>query len=131
MTDLVLKELEDSKAEIQDRLFEYLRIPSVSTDPSYEEGMRTVRELLKTRLDTWGLRNIQELDAGGHPCVYGEWLGAEDKPTLLVYGHYDVQPPDPIDLWESPAFEPTIRDGKLMPGVCPMTKDHRRSPWKL
>ncbi len=113
MTDSVLRHLEDSKAEIQDRLFEYLRIPSVSTDPSYEEGMRTARELLKTRLNAWGFRNVQELDAGGHPCVYGEWLGAGDKPTLLIYGHYDVQPPDPVDLWDSPAFEPTIRDGNL------------------
>lgn len=111
--DLVLKEIEESKQEIQDRLFEYLKIASVSTDPSYEEGMRAARDLLKARLETWGFEHVQELDAGGHPCVYGDWLKAEGKPTLLIYGHYDVQPPDPVDLWESPAFDPTIRNGRL------------------
>jgi acetylornithine deacetylase/succinyl-diaminopimelate desuccinylase-like protein len=60
-----------------------------------------------------GLSNVQEIEAGGHPALYGDWLAAGDRPTLLVYGHYDVQPPDPLDQWHSPPFEPEVRDDRI------------------
>ena len=60
-----------------------------------------------------GLENVETLPTSGHPAIYGDWLHAPGKPTVLVYGHYDVQPPDPVDLWDSPPFEPAIREGQL------------------
>ena len=96
-------------------LEEYLRIPSVSTDPAYRDDVRRCAEFLLEKMKSAGLdaRLIEASDAGveeGHPMVYGEWLGAPGKPTVLFYGHYDVQPPDPLDEWRSPPFEPT-REG--------------------
>jgi acetylornithine deacetylase/succinyl-diaminopimelate desuccinylase-like protein len=113
MNDPVLAFLESEKPAILQRLLELVSIPSVSTDPSYEDGMAKTREVLLGRIRGMGMSNVQTLEAGGHPAVYGEWLAAEDRPTLLVYGHYDVQPPDPLELWESPPFEPEIRDGRI------------------
>ncbi|MEM6849601.1 MAG: dipeptidase [Pseudomonadota bacterium] len=114
MSDRVLAHLQGELAgrRILDRLMEYAALPSVSTDPAYGAGMAAARALLKARLSAAGFQNVGEIDAGGHPAVVGEWLGAEG-PTYLVYGHYDVQPPDPVDLWRSPPFEPTVRDGRL------------------
>jgi acetylornithine deacetylase/succinyl-diaminopimelate desuccinylase-like protein len=113
MSDPVLDHLETEKPAIVQRLLELIRVPSVSTDPSYEQGMSQIREVLLERLCGMGLSNVQTLEAGGHPALYGEWLDARDKPTLLVYGHYDVQPPDPLEQWLSPPFEPEIRDGRI------------------
>ena len=113
MNDPVLAFLEREKPAILERLLELVSIPSVSTDPAYEAGMAKTRDLLMDRLSRVGLSKVQTIEAGGHPAVYGEWLAAEGKPTLLVYGHYDVQPPDPIELWNSPPFEPEIRDGRI------------------
>ncbi len=109
MLDLLLG---DSDGILQ-RLIEYARIPSVSTDPAYADGMAAARKLLADRLETAGFSNVKELAAGGHPAVYGEWLGLADAPTYLIYGHYDVQPPDPLDKWHSPPFDPQVRDGRL------------------
>lgn len=91
----------------------YLRIPSVSADPAFAAGMDTARDFLLAHLNAIGLANVQLLDGGGEPAVYGEWLGAPGKPTLMVYGHYDVQPADPIALWRTPPFEPTTIDGRI------------------
>jgi acetylornithine deacetylase/succinyl-diaminopimelate desuccinylase-like protein len=113
VSDPVLGYLERERSAILARLFELIRIPSVSTDPGYAEGMATARDLLLDRLRWMGLSNTQALEAGGHPAVYGEWSTGQDGPTLLIYGHYDVQPPDPLDLWESPPFEPTVRDERI------------------
>ncbi|MCW3477160.1 dipeptidase [Limobrevibacterium gyesilva] len=101
------------RQRLLDELFAFIRAPSVSTDPAYAEGMRQAAALLEGRLRRIGLDNVRLLDGGGHKSVYGEWLGAPGQPTILVYGHYDVQPPDPLELWETPPFEPTLRDGRI------------------
>ncbi len=113
MTDPVLDHLETERDRILERLLDFVRIPSVSTDPAYADGMAEARELLRLRLVGMGLSGVRLLDGGGHPAVFGECRAGDDRPTLLVYGHYDVQPPDPLDAWETPPFEPAIRDGRI------------------
>ncbi len=113
MSDPVLAYLETESPAILERLLALVRIPSVSTDPSYEQGMAAARETLLARLRDMGLSQVQTLEAGGHPAVYGQWLAGKNRPTVLVYGHYDVQPPDPLDKWHSPPFEPEIRRGRI------------------
>jgi acetylornithine deacetylase/succinyl-diaminopimelate desuccinylase-like protein len=113
MSDPVLAQLQTEKPAILERLFDLVRIPSVSTDPTYELGMAEARQVLSARLRDMGLSNVHALEAGGHPALYGEWLAAGDRPTFLVYGHYDVQPPDPLEHWHSPPFEPQVRDGRI------------------
>ena len=98
---------------ILERLKTVLRLPSVSTDPAYADGMAATRAHFLQRLKEMGLDNVQLLDGGGHPALYGAWRGAPGAPTIIIYGHYDVQPPDPLELWHTPPFDPTIRDGRL------------------
>ena len=91
-------------------LLEFLRIPSVSTLPEREPDMRRAAEWLAERLRRSGMKGVEILATPGHPVVYGEWLGAGEKaPTLLAYGHYDVQPVDPVEEWQTDPFQPTIR----------------------
>lgn len=90
---------------------ELLRIPSVSTDPSRAGDVRRAAEWVAARLSRAGAPEVQIVDHGGHPAVLGRWHVNQDLPTVLIYGHYDVQPEDPVELWKSPAFEPEIRDG--------------------
>ena len=98
--------LEDLKA--------LLRIPSVSTLPEHQPDMQRAAEWLADRLRALGFEEVAILPTGGHPVVYGEWMRAgEGAPTILFYGHYDVQPADPLDLWESAPFEPTVRGENL------------------
>ncbi|ESX66899.1 M20/M25/M40 family peptidase [Mesorhizobium sp. LSHC420B00] len=111
--DAIVQDLLGRQDEIVDRLCAFLRMPSVSTDPAFPEGMRDAQTFLLDWLKHMGLIDVQLLDGGGHPAVYAAWNGAPSKPTILIYGHYDVMPPDPLDEWVSPPFEPTIRDGKL------------------
>jgi acetylornithine deacetylase/succinyl-diaminopimelate desuccinylase-like protein len=113
MSDVVAERLLARKQDILERLMALLRLPSVSTDPAYAAGMAATRDFLMTRLRDGGVEDVRLLDGGGHPAITGTWSGAPGKPTLLIYGHYDVQPPDPLDLWHSPPFEPTIRDGRI------------------
>lgn len=113
MSDPVLVRLQKDRQGVLERLATLLAAQSVSTDPAYAEGMAAARALLLERLAAAGFANVRLLQAGGHPAVYGEWLGAPGQPTMLVYGHYDVQPPDPAELWRSPPFEATVRDGRL------------------
>jgi acetylornithine deacetylase/succinyl-diaminopimelate desuccinylase-like protein len=113
MVEQVLEFLDAEHDSILSRLKTYLRIPSVSADPAFSVHMVQARQYLAARLKEIGLLNVRELEGGGEPAVYGEWLGAPGKPTILIYGHYDVQPEDPIELWKSPPFEPTERDGCL------------------
>jgi len=94
-------------------LKELLRIPSVSTDPARAGEVRRAAEWVRDRLERAGCTRAEVVRTDGHPIVYGEWLGAPDARTILVYGHYDVQPEDPVEQWTTPAFEPTERDGKL------------------
>jgi acetylornithine deacetylase/succinyl-diaminopimelate desuccinylase-like protein len=94
-------------------LIEFARIPSVSTDPQHREDMTRAAEWVAARLRDAGPTDVGILPTGGHPVVYGAWLGAPKAPTLLVYGHYDVQPPDPLARWLSKPFDPQVRDGRL------------------
>ncbi len=94
-------------------LKELLRIPSVSTLPEHAPDVRRAAEVLRGEMERIGLHKVRLIETAGHPLVYGEWLGAPGKPTCLCYGHYDVQPPDPLDEWLTPPFEPTERDGNL------------------
>jgi acetylornithine deacetylase/succinyl-diaminopimelate desuccinylase-like protein len=97
----------------------WLRIPSISTLPEHAGDIRKAAEYAVAQLQRIGFDNAEVVATQGHPLVYGEWLKAPGKPTLLVYGHYDVQPVDPIELWESPPFEPTIRgDSLYCRGAC-------------
>lgn len=102
-----------------DDLNGWLRIPSISTLPEHKDDIRRAAEYAADQLRRIGFEQVQVVPTQGHPLVYGEWLKAAGKPTLLMYGHYDVQPVDPIDLWESPPFEPTVRNGNLYArGAC-------------
>ena len=96
-----------------DELLAFLRIPSVSTDPAYAGHVADAADLLLRRLARIGMHNARLLGGGGHPSVYAERLDAPGAPTVLLYGHYDVQPPEPLALWHTPPFEPTIRDGRI------------------
>lgn len=96
-----------------DELKDLLRIPSVSTLPEHKDDCRKAAESLTQRMKAMGLEHVRLIEATGHPLVYADWLHAAGKPTALVYGHYDVQPPDPLDEWVSPPFEPQERNGNL------------------
>jgi acetylornithine deacetylase/succinyl-diaminopimelate desuccinylase-like protein len=96
-----------------DELLEWLRIPSISTLPENKDDIRRAAAFVETGLRKAGMTRTEQIDRGGHPLVYGEWLGAPGKPTLLLYGHYDVQPPDPLEEWVTPPFEPTLRDDNI------------------
>ena len=111
------KAIEHARANQQqylDELIELLRIPSISTIPAHAEDVKTAASWLADHMKTAGLENVQVIETKRHPLVYGDWLHAEGKPTVLVYGHYDVQPAEPFDLWESPPFEPTVQDDFLV-----------------
>jgi acetylornithine deacetylase/succinyl-diaminopimelate desuccinylase-like protein len=96
-----------------EEIFEFLRIPSISTKSDFNGETRLAAEWLKTKMSDAGLET-EIFDTPGHPIVLGEWRGAgEDAPTILAYGHYDVQPTEPLELWDSPPFEPEIREGRL------------------
>ncbi len=94
-------------------LKDLLRIPSVSTLPEHKGDCRRAAEMLVAELKRIGMENVRLIETEGHPLVYADWLHAAGKSTVLVYGHYDVQPPDPLDEWLSPPFEPTERNGNL------------------
>lgn len=103
----------ENKDKFLDELKEVLRIPSVSTDSAHKEDMLRTAEWLVEKLQNLGMENIEIFPTAKHPVVYADWLHAEDAPTVLIYGHYDVQPADPLDLWETPPFEPTQRGDSL------------------
>lgn len=95
-------------------LKEVLTIPSISTDPDHKADMQHAAEWMAAQLRSLGMQNVQIMPTGGHPVVYGEWLEAgKSAPTIMIYGHYDVQPPDPIELWVTPPFEPEVRGDEL------------------
>src|SRR5579863_8242412 len=89
-----------------EELKDLLRIPSVSTLPEHKGDCRKAAESLAERMKRIGLEHVRLIETEGHPLVYADWLHAAGKPTALIYGHYDVQPPDPLDEWVSPPFEP-------------------------
>lgn len=92
-------------------LLDFLRIPSISSLPQHAADVERAAAWVADRLAAAGMENIQILATGGHPVVYADWLHADGKPTILIYGHFDTQPVDPLDLWTAPPFEPVVRDG--------------------
>ncbi len=112
-TDQVLAHLKASHDRILDQLIAFASIPSVSTDPAHAADMKAAGKWVADQLAAAGPFSVRTIATKGNPVVYGEWLGAPGKPTVLVYGHYDVQPADPIEKWHSPPFAPAVRDGKL------------------
>jgi acetylornithine deacetylase/succinyl-diaminopimelate desuccinylase-like protein len=109
-----LRTFEDTIVRKMDDLLSFLRIPSISADPAYAGEVRRAAEFVRSWLERAGLENSRLIDSPqAHPLVYADWLHAPGKPTLLLYGHYDVQPPDPLEEWVSPPFEPAIRDGNV------------------
>ncbi|GMU56247.1 MAG: hypothetical protein AMXMBFR33_53930 [Candidatus Xenobia bacterium] len=105
--------LEEKRSSFEADLFELLSIPSVSTDSTRAPEVRRCAQEVARQLREAGLTKVEVMDTAGHPVVYGERLNAPGKPTVLVYGHYDVQPEDPVELWTSPPFKPTVREGKV------------------
>jgi acetylornithine deacetylase/succinyl-diaminopimelate desuccinylase-like protein len=91
----------------------FLRIPSISTLSEHKPDIRRAAEFVRSDLEKAGLQHAELIEGEGNPLVYAEWLGAPGKPTVLLYGHYDVQPPDPLDEWKSPPFEPEIRNDNI------------------
>jgi acetylornithine deacetylase/succinyl-diaminopimelate desuccinylase-like protein len=105
--------VERSRAEIVAALADWLRIPAISAAPDHAADVRASATWCADRMSAVGLEHVQLLATAGHPSVYGDWLHAPDAPTVLVYGHHDVQPVDPLDEWRSDPFDATERDGQL------------------
>ncbi|MCO6483549.1 MAG: dipeptidase [Flavobacteriales bacterium] len=105
--------IEANKDRFLEELLGLLRIPSVSADPKYKEDVARCAEAVKQRMEEAGLEKVEVCTTPGNPVVYGEKITDPSWPTVLVYGHYDVQPPDPLDLWDSPPFEPVVKDGMI------------------
>lgn len=111
--------IEDNKQKFLEELFDLLRIPSISADGAYKENVHKAGVFILEKLKESGAENVEMIETAGHPIVYGEKIIDASLPTVLVYGHYDVQPPDPLDLWTTPPFEPTIRNEKIYArGAC-------------
>ncbi len=106
--------LNENRQRHLDELCAWLRIPSVSTQPKHKEDVTQAATWLAEKMSAAGLENVEVIPTDRHPLVYGDWLHASsDAPTVLVYGHYDVQPVDPVHLWETPPFQPTVRGESL------------------
>ena len=105
--------IHDNQDRFLEELKSFLRIPSISTLPEHRGDIDGAARFVSGSLGAAGLENVEIIPTARHPLVYADWMHAPGKPTVLCYGHYDVQPPDPLDLWVSPPFEPTIRDGNL------------------
>lgn len=111
--------IEQNRQRFLDELFELLRFPSVSADPKYMGDVLKTADFVAKKLEEAGANKVEVCTTEGYPIVYGEKIINPTLPTVLVYGHYDVQPPDPIELWHTPPFEPTLRDGKIYArGAC-------------
>jgi acetylornithine deacetylase/succinyl-diaminopimelate desuccinylase-like protein len=115
--DAALRHLEANKDRFLNLLLEYLRIPSVSAQRRHDPDSRKAAEFIRARLDEAGFET-GFFEGSGLPTVHGARIVDPGKPTLVVYGHYDVQPPEPLDLWESPPFEPTVEDGEIKARGC-------------
>lgn len=111
--------IRQNEARFLEDLKDWLRIPSISTLPEHAGDVRRAAEYAAEQLKKIHFEHVGLLETQGHPLVYGEWLNAPGQPTVLIYGHYDVQPVDPVELWESAPFEPTIRgDNLYCRGAC-------------
>ena len=105
--------VEQNKDRLLQELFSFLRIPSISTLPENKSDVERAAKFVADSMKDAGLENVEIISTAKHPLVYADWLHAPGKPTVLCYGHYDVQPPDPLELWKSPPFEPVVRDGNI------------------
>ena len=105
--------IEQNKTRLLDELKAFLRIPSVSTLPEHAADVQRAARFVADSLKAVGLENVEIIPTAKHPLVYADWMHAPGKPTVLCYGHYDVQPPDPLDEWITPPFDPTLRDGNI------------------
>src|SRR5215471_13313472 len=105
--------VEKNRSRLLDELKELVRIPSISTAPEHLADVQRAAHFVADALGKAGMENVEIIPTAKHPLVYADWLHAAGKPTVLCYGHYDVQPADPLELWTSPPFEPTERDGNL------------------
>ena len=106
--------LKENEARFVGELLDFVRIPSVSASAEHVADVVTAGEWVVQRLKNAGIQNVQMFPTAGHPVVYGDWLHAgADKPTVLIYGHFDVQPAEPFDLWQTPPFAPEVRDDKV------------------
>jgi len=103
------------KEKYLNELIDFLKIPSISADTNYKNSVRKAAEWLSNSISKTGCENVEIIETKGHPIVFGEKIIDEKLPTILIYGHYDVQPPDPLDLWDNPPFEPVIKKTKNHP----------------
>lgn len=119
MSSSIIDYINTNKERFLNELFDLLRIPSVSADPKYKNDVIKTAEVIKEKLIAAGADKVEICPTAGYPIVYGEKIIDPKLPTVLMYGHYDVQPPDPLDLWTSGPFEPVIKDGKIYArGAC-------------
>ena len=119
-TQIYLKSHKDRQLK---ELTALLKIPSISADPIYAEEVQNAAKWVADALVESGLSEVQLITTEGFPVVYGERIVSPDAPTVLIYGHYDVQPADPIDLWDHPPFSPIVRMKRFMPEELLMIKD--------
>jgi acetylornithine deacetylase/succinyl-diaminopimelate desuccinylase-like protein len=105
--------VEQHQDRLLEELKEFLRIPSISTLPQNKPDIATAAQFVADSLGRAGMENVEIIPTAGNPLIYADWLHAPGKPTVLCYGHYDVQPPDPLELWHSPPFEPAVRNGNI------------------
>lgn len=105
--------LQANQSRFRDDLIDFLRIPSISALPEHAEDVQRAADWIAARLEAASIEEVRILQTGGHPLVYGEWLHAPGKPTVLIYGHFDTQPVDPLEQWSHPPFEPWIQDGRI------------------
>lgn len=110
MEEPIVTTLEKNRDRYLKQMIEFLSIPSISSDSTHKADVRRAAEWLANDLKNGGLRHVQILETAGHPVVYADYLTDENKPTVLCYGHYDVQPVDPVDQWQTDPFKPEIRD---------------------
>ncbi len=111
--DAVQQFIASNRQRFLDELLDFLRIPSISADTQYKGDVLRAAEWLSAELERIGMDGVEIIPTAGHPIVFGHKIVSASVPTILIYGHYDVQPPDPLDLWTSPPFEPQIRDEKI------------------
>jgi acetylornithine deacetylase/succinyl-diaminopimelate desuccinylase-like protein len=105
--------LQEQRGRFIDELMEFLRIPSISALPGHTADVQRAAQWVEARMKAAGMESVRILPTGGHPVVYGDWLHARGMPTVLIYGHFDTQPVDPLNLWDNPPFEPLIEDGRI------------------
>ena len=105
--------LQENQDRFLKELLEFLSIPSISSLTEHRADVEKAAEWVAARLKTAGIENVQVLPTGGHPVVYGDWLHASGKPTVLIYGHFDTQPVDPLELWSKPPFEPALKENRV------------------